>query len=58
MIALREDFQIEKITMEHFNKALKKVHPTVTPEVIQYYQKIEEKFKQPSQLTSPKIGYT
>ena len=58
MLALRENFEIEKITMDHFNKALEKVHPTVTPDVIKYYEKIEERFKQPSQLTSPKIGYT
>ena len=58
MIALRENFEIEKVTMEHFDKAFKKVHPTVTPEVVQYYKKIEEKFKQPTQITSPKIGYT
>ena len=58
MIGLRENFDIDKVTMEHFNQALEKVHPTVTPEVIKYYDKMEEKFKQRSQLTSPKIGYT
>ncbi|MHA1198883.1 MAG: CDC48 family AAA ATPase [Candidatus Heimdallarchaeaceae archaeon] len=58
MIALRTDFEVEKITMEHFKEALQKVYPTVTPDVVKYYQKIEEKFKQPSHMTSPKIGYT
>ncbi|MHA1707703.1 MAG: CDC48 family AAA ATPase [Candidatus Heimdallarchaeaceae archaeon] len=58
MIALRENFDVEKIKMDHFNKALGKVHPTVTQDVVKYYDKITERFKRKSQITSPKIGYT
>ncbi|MHA1345314.1 MAG: CDC48 family AAA ATPase [Candidatus Heimdallarchaeaceae archaeon] len=58
MLALRESFDIETITMSHFNNALERIHPTVTPDVVKYYEKISEKFKSPSQITSPKIGYT
>ena len=58
MLALRESFDIENVTMSHFNKALERIHPTVTSDVIKYYEKISEKFKRPSQITSPKIGYT
>ena len=58
MLALREDFNIEKVAMKHFSEALEKIHPTVTPDVIKYYDKITERFKRPSQLSSPKIGYT
>ncbi len=58
MIALREDFGIEKVGMEHFSRALEKIHPTVTPDVVKYYKKITEKFKRPSQISSPKIGFT
>ncbi len=58
MLALRESFEIETVTMNHFNSALERIHPTVTPDVIKYYEKISEKFKRPSQITSPKIGYT
>ncbi len=58
MLALRESFEIKTVTMSHFNTALEKIHPTVTPDVIKYYEKISEKFKRPSQITSPKIGYT
>ncbi|NPD89590.1 MAG: CDC48 family AAA ATPase [Asgard group archaeon] len=58
MIALREDFGIEKIAMKHFSIALEKIHPTVTPDVIKYYEKITERFKRPSQISSPKIGFT
>jgi transitional endoplasmic reticulum ATPase len=58
MLALRESFEIETVTMDHFNSALERIHPTVTADVIKYYEKISEKFKRPSQITSPKIGYT
>jgi transitional endoplasmic reticulum ATPase len=58
MLALRESFEIETVTMNHFNSALERIHPTVTADVIKYYEKISEKFKRPSQITSPKIGYT
>ncbi|MEE9409921.1 MAG: CDC48 family AAA ATPase [Candidatus Heimdallarchaeota archaeon] len=58
MIALRENFEIENITMKHFQSALERIHPTVTPDVIKYYEKIMEKFKRISQITSLKIGFT
>ncbi len=58
MIALRENFEIETITMKHFQSALERIHPTVTPDVIKYYEKIMEKFKRISQITSLKIGFT
>ncbi len=57
MLALRENFNIEKISMKHFSEALSKTHPTVTPEVLKYYDKIAEKFKRPSQVSSPRTGY-
>jgi len=58
MLALRKSFDIKVVTMDHFNAALDKIHPTCTPDVIKYYDKIEEKFKRPTQITSPKIGFT
>jgi len=58
MIALREDFNVESVGMKHFNEALEKIHPTVTADLLKYYESIMEKFKRTSQLTSPKIGFT
>ena len=58
MIALREDFNVESVGMKHFNEALEKIHPTVTAELLKYYESIMEKFKRTSQLSSPKIGFT
>ncbi|MFZ2497709.1 CDC48 family AAA ATPase [Methanosarcina sp.] len=45
MIALRENFDIEKIEMRHFRDALKKVKPTITENIAQFYEKIEAQFK-------------
>lgn len=59
MIALREDFNIEKIDMQYFRKALKKVKPTINEQIAQFYEKIEEQFKggQRPADTSAYIGY-
>jgi transitional endoplasmic reticulum ATPase len=45
MLALRENFESEKVEMRHFREAIKKVKPTATQEVIKYYERIAEKFK-------------
>ena len=45
MNALRENFEIEKIEMRHFREALKKVKPTITENIAQFYEKIEAQFK-------------
>ncbi|MGB9132908.1 MAG: CDC48 family AAA ATPase, partial [Methanosarcina sp.] len=45
MIALRENFDIEKVEMRHFRDALKKVKPTITENIAQFYEKIEAQFK-------------
>ncbi|MDD4498337.1 MAG: CDC48 family AAA ATPase, partial [Methanosarcinaceae archaeon] len=59
MIALRDDFNIEKIDMKYFRQALKKVKPTINEQIAQFYEKIEEQFKggQRPADTSAYIGY-
>ncbi len=59
MNALREDFNIEKIEMRHFREALKKVKPTITENIAQFYEKIEEQFKggQKPRETAGYVGY-
>ncbi|MHA1864979.1 MAG: CDC48 family AAA ATPase [Candidatus Heimdallarchaeaceae archaeon] len=59
MRALREDFNATKVKAAHFKEALKNIHPTVTPDVLKYYDKIAERFKKTTQIsTSPRIGFT
>ncbi len=59
MLALRENFDIEEIEMRHFREALKKVKPTITENITQYYEKIEEQFKGGPKPAEPSayIGY-
>jgi transitional endoplasmic reticulum ATPase len=59
MIALRENFNIECIEMRHFREALKKVKPTITENIAQYYEKIEAQFKGGQKLTDTAgyVGY-
>ena len=59
MIALRENFNIEKIEMRHFREALKKVKPTISENIAQFYEKIEEQFKggQRPVETAGLVGY-
>jgi transitional endoplasmic reticulum ATPase len=59
MIALRENFDIESIEMRHFREALKKVKPTITENIAQFYEKIEAQFKGGQRLTETAgyIGY-
>ena len=45
--------------MRHFREALKKVKPTITENIAQFYEKIEAQFKGGQKLTEPAgyIGY-
>jgi transitional endoplasmic reticulum ATPase len=45
MIALRENIRARKVTMEHFEEAREDIHPTITKEVIEWYEKFGEKLK-------------
>ncbi len=59
MTALRENFNIEKIEMRHFREALKKVKPTISENIAEFYQKIEAQFKggQKPKETAGYVGY-
>jgi transitional endoplasmic reticulum ATPase len=59
MIALRENFDIESIEMRHFKEALKKVKPTITENIAQFYEKIEAQFKGGQKITESGayVGY-
>jgi len=45
MIALRENIRARKVTMEHFKEARGDIHPSITKEVIDWYEKFGEKLK-------------
>lgn len=40
MIALHEDINISKISLKHFNEALRKINPSTTPRTKEYYEEV------------------
>ncbi len=59
MLALRSDFETNTVTMAHFEEALKKVRPTISENMVEYYEKIQDLFKGGIQSAEPSsyIGY-
>ena len=59
MLALREDLNVEKIEMRHFEEALKKIRPSVSESMLSFYERFEEKAKQDRARVSAKtfVGY-
>jgi transitional endoplasmic reticulum ATPase len=45
MIALRENIRARKVTTEHFKDSRKDIHPTMTKEITDWYEKFGEKLK-------------
>jgi len=49
-LALREDINTKEVAMRHFEEALKKVRPSVTPDMLKFYESWLERARQ---LTTP-----
>jgi transitional endoplasmic reticulum ATPase len=47
MGALRDDIKSKKVSSKHFTAALKKVRPSINPQLVSFYRKIEEKINAP-----------
>ncbi|ADE35783.1 CDC48 family AAA ATPase [Methanohalophilus mahii] len=45
MLSLREDFDNEKVSKRHFLSAMEKVKPTVNEDMIDFYNRVQEKLK-------------
>ncbi len=43
--ALREDHEANIVEMRHFRKAIENVRPTITDDIMEYYERIEEEFQ-------------
>ncbi|MDK2939061.1 MAG: transitional endoplasmic reticulum ATPase, partial [Methanolobus sp.] len=59
MLALRENFDSDKVGMKYFKEALNKVRPTLSENLVEYYEKIQAQFKGgiKKEETSSYIGY-
>jgi transitional endoplasmic reticulum ATPase len=45
MLALRENIRARKVTVEHFKESRKDIHPSMTKEITDWYEKFGEKLK-------------
>ncbi len=45
MLALRENFDTDRVDMRHFRASLKKVRPALVEGMIEYYERLQEQFK-------------
>ncbi len=43
--ALREDEEADIVEMRHFRQAMENVRPTITDDILDYYEQIEEEFQ-------------
>ncbi|WP_406656332.1 CDC48 family AAA ATPase [Methanolobus sp. ZRKC2] len=59
MLSLRDNFENEKVGMKYFKEALTKVRPTLSENLIEYYEKIQAQFKGGAKKEEPSayIGY-
>lgn len=46
LIALRENIDANIVSIEHFRKAMNKVHPTITKQLKDFYDNMESQFRQ------------
>lgn len=43
--AIREDMNAKEVTKKHFDFALKESRPSITPDIVKFYEKLTESFK-------------
>ena len=57
LYALREDLSASRVYMRHFLQAMSKIRPTLSDEMIRFYESWRERFKQrlPKQVITPPI---
>ncbi|APW98843.1 ATPase [Halobiforma lacisalsi AJ5] len=61
--ALREDEEADVVEMRHFRQAMENVRPTITDDILDYYERIEEEFQggsagpDPTGRRSSRIGF-
>jgi transitional endoplasmic reticulum ATPase len=56
MDALRKNIKAKKVTKQHFEEALKKIKPSITPEIEKFYEQFVERKKKIEEMKK-EIGY-
>jgi transitional endoplasmic reticulum ATPase len=59
--ALRQDEEADEVTMRHFRQAMENVRPTITDDIRDYYEQMEEEFRgggpDPDRHRGGRIGF-
>ncbi|MCS7386935.1 MAG: CDC48 family AAA ATPase [archaeon GB-1867-005] len=58
MAALREDINAQLVAKRHFETALKRVRPSITEDMIQYYKRWTERYKQIQPMRTRLLTFT
>ncbi len=58
MAALREDISAKYVTRRHFEYALRKIRPSITKEMVDYYKRWMEKYRQVSPAYTKLLTFT
>ncbi len=48
LIALREDRNAEFVEWRHFEEAMTKIHPTISKDMMRWYERVTERFRKPT----------
>jgi transitional endoplasmic reticulum ATPase len=54
IIALRENINTKEVALKHFKESLKKVHPTISDEMVNWYRKIRARLYKRRDIVSSK----
>ncbi|MFZ8855249.1 MAG: CDC48 family AAA ATPase, partial [Thermofilaceae archaeon] len=57
LLALREDINIQKVYARHFEEALKKVKPSLTPDIVKFYETWSERFRRATRQQLTVTGF-
>jgi len=57
LLALRENIDIQKVYARHFEEALKKVKPSLTPEIVKFYETWNERFRRATRQQLTVTGF-
>ena len=55
--ALRKSFAAKEVTKKDFEEAMKKVKPSITPDIIKFYEKMSDRFKSAGVEEKEEPGY-
>ncbi|RLE91857.1 MAG: AAA family ATPase, partial [Thermoprotei archaeon] len=57
LAALRENINADKVSRKHFEQAMQKIKPSITMEMVKYYENWSERSRKIMQLQRATVGF-